>query len=85
MSAWLAPPLLVAMVVMVLFALIPSRFAVLRAAAVVGWAAIWVDGVPTTHWLDLSGAVVVVSVVGVLASRLWPEVDTARPRRGGSN
>lgn len=71
MSVWLAPPLLVAMVVMVLFALIPSRFAFLRLAAVVGWAAIWMDGVPTVHWLDLSGAVVVVGAVGVLVSRHW--------------
>lgn len=54
LASWLAPPLLPAMVIMVLFALIPRRSLVLP-VAVIGWAAVWLDSRLTAEPLDLAG------------------------------
>jgi hypothetical protein len=75
--------MLVASVVMVLFALIPPRLRYLRVAAVVGWAAVWSDGVPSGDTLEVSGVVVLVGALGGLGFVLWREDPAARPPRGG--
>lgn len=68
MSAWLAPPVLIASMVMVLLALIPRRFWYVQLPAVIGWAAVWVDGQVTGHWLDIAGFAVFAVSLGVLAA-----------------
>lgn len=69
MSAWLAPPLLAASLAMVLLALIPRRLWYVQLPAVLGWAAVWVDGHVTGHGLDVAGFAVVAVSLGALALR----------------
>jgi hypothetical protein len=68
LASWLAPPLLPAVVVMVLFALIPRQRLVL-AVAVIGWAAVWLDSRLTAEPLDLTGLAAVAAAMGVLLHR----------------
>jgi hypothetical protein len=68
LASWLAPPLLPAVVIMVLFALIPRRGLVLP-VAVIGWAAVWLDGRLTAEPLDLGGLAAVAVAMGVLLRR----------------
>jgi hypothetical protein len=43
MTAWLAPPLLPALVFMAVLALVPRRWWFVQLPAVTGWAAVWTD------------------------------------------
>jgi hypothetical protein len=74
-GTWLAPPLLTAFVVMVLFALIPRRFRYLQLSAVLGWAAVWSDTRLTAAWLDFAGSALVLSALAVLTAVLRRERD----------
>ena len=85
MNVWLAPPMLAASVVMVLFALIPYRFRYVRLALVIGWAAVWSDGAPSGHWVDVSGVVATVGALGVLGLVFWREDAAAKSPHGDSN
>ncbi|WHT20254.1 hypothetical protein N8J89_04050 [Crossiella sp. CA-258035] len=50
--------LLLGLVVMLSLALIPSRHRGARCVAVLGWAALFLDGSIANHWLDAAGIVV---------------------------
>jgi hypothetical protein len=72
---WLTPPLLPAVVGMVLLALVPRRWRVLQLLAVLGWAAVWVDNQLNVAWLDGIGlAAAACGLVGIAcaASRKRP-------------
>lgn len=66
MRQWLAPPLLPALLVMVLFVFVDRRRWYVLVPAVVGWAAVWVDNRLTGDWLDVVGIAVVVASLVVL-------------------
>jgi hypothetical protein len=68
LTSWLAPPLLPAVVIMVLFVLIPRQGPLLP-VAVTGWAAVWLDGRLTAAPLDLAGLAAVAVAMGVLLRR----------------
>ncbi len=69
MSSWLAPPLLPAVLVMVLLAFIPRRRRLLIPVGAIAWAAVWIDNRLTADPLDLLGVLVtgVAVAVGVLS------------------
>jgi hypothetical protein len=77
--------MLVASVVMVLFALVPYRFRHVRLALVIGWAAVWSDGAPSGDWVDVSGVFVIVGALGVLGFVFWREAPAAKSPHGDSN
>ena len=81
MSSWLAPPLLPAVLVMVLLALMPRRRRLLIPVVVIAWAAVWIDNRLTADPLDVIGVLVAVATLAV--------GTLARPRTkhtsGGTN
>lgn len=83
MSGWLAPALLPALILMVLFALIPRRLWFVQLPAVVGWAVVWTDNRLTGSWLDVAG----LAVVGASAVVLCPcaVASRGRHRRAGGD
>ena len=76
MSSWLAPPLLPAVLVMVLLALIPRRRRLLIPVGAIGWATVWIDSRLTADPLDVIG--VLVTGVALTVGMLSPGSATER-------
>jgi hypothetical protein len=76
MSSWLAPPLLPAVLVMVLLALIPRRRRLLIPVGAIAWATVWIDSRLTADPLDVIG--VLVTGVALTVGMLSPGSATER-------
>lgn len=61
--------LVLALLVLVGFALIPRRLWYVKLPAVLGWVAVWSDGVWTTDWWDSLGAAVTATALLFLLPR----------------
>jgi hypothetical protein len=66
LASWLAPPLLPAVLVMVLFALVPRGQRLVVPVAVIGWATVWVDSHLTAEPHDIAGLAMVAVAMGML-------------------